>query len=62
MNGKITYGRARVQISVMVSGKKVGEIRNYSGGGYWYVPKGITEGGEVFKRITQVKTSLQRES
>lgn len=59
MSSEITYGTTRVKISVMVDGKKTGEIRNFEGGGYWYVPNGTTEGGEVFRQIAQVKRSLE---
>lgn len=57
----VTYGKPRVKISVLVDGKKSGEIRS-NADGYWYVPTGQTEGGEIFNQIARVKSSLERKS
>jgi hypothetical protein len=45
-------------LKVQLDGRVIGEIRKVEGG-YQYFPKGQKTGGEIFKSVTEVQSSLE---
>jgi hypothetical protein len=53
----LPYDSATNKLPVLLEGKIVGHIRAHAWG-WWYVPVGLTQGGDTFKDIAAIKQSL----
>jgi hypothetical protein len=54
----ITYKRRWEIIDVYLEKKRIGAIKQVTGG-YQYFPKGKRKGGEIFKSVMQCMVSLE---